>query len=568
MRYINDLREMIISSAELYGDDTAFMVKDSHAEPYRRISFRQFREDIDSFGTALIEKGLKGGKIALIGENSYEWVVSYFAAVNGTGVIVPLDRELPAGETAMLLKRIRADAVIFSEKQKAKVLEAAGGSMYAGVMIVMNSGGCERDEDLYEWTDLKSFGRELVRGGDKRFTDADIDCDAMCALIFTSGTTGSSKGVMLSHKNLASNVYNLSRYVKIRRPGTGISILPMHHTYEMTCNIFTAIYQGMAMAVCEGLRHVQRNIRESQATVMVGVPLIFESMHRKIRKRAEVMGTDGRLGRMMKLTERLGLHNHQRLMRRIFAEVRSGIGESIGIFVAGGAAMNPRVIKDYESVGIPVLQGYGMTECAPIIAVHKDCWAEAESVGLAIPGTEVRISEPDSDGIGEIICKGPSVMLGYYDNPQATSEVLKDGWLYTGDYGKFDEEGFLYICGRKKNIIVSRNGKNIYPEEIETLLMEQPLIAEALVYGSAGREGGDVVVKAEIFPDYDAVKARTDDVSCRNLEEIIKDVIDKVNDTMPVYKQIRRFSLRECAFEKTTAHKIKKTGEAVRTEGN
>lgn len=566
MRYINDLRDMIVSSAELYADDPAFLVKDTHSDPYRPISFRTLRGDIDSLGTKLTDMGLRGRKIALIGENSYEWVVSYFAVVNGTGVVVPLDKDLPTGEVSNLLKRSEADAVIFSGKQKSKILEAVKDCSNVNILINMASG--QQDEGMYSWRSLVEEGHELVSGGDRRFIDAVIDREVMCSLLFTSGTTGKSKGVMLSHKNLSANVYNMSKYVKIRRPGIGLSILPMHHTYELTCHIFTGLYQGMAVAICEGLRYIQQNLKESQATVMVGVPIIFESMHKKIWKQAESSGSAGKLRKMLNISRRTKMFNNQELMRKVFAKIHHSIGNNVRIFIAGGAAINPQVIKDYEALGIPMIQGYGMTENGPIIAVHKDCYSKAESVGIPMPGTEIRISEPDKDGIGEIICRGPSVMIGYYNDPEATAETIKDGWLYTGDYGRFDEEGFLYICGRKKNVIVTKNGKNIFPEEIETLLMEQHVIQEAVVYGFNDKQSGDVVVKAEIFPDYDAVREDFGELSEEELKKVIKDSVEEVNDRMPAYKRVKRFKLRETEFEKTTTRKIKRTGGAIREEND
>ncbi len=564
MRYINDLRDMIISSAELYSEDPAFLVKDSHSEPYRPVTFAQLRKDIDSLGTKLVSMGLKDRKIALIGENSYEWVVSYFATVNGTGVVVPLDKDLPAEEIKNLIERSEADAIFFSKKQKSKVTEALEQCPDLSIRVIM--GAESEDEGVSSWKTMVEQGAELLDEGDRNFVDAVIDREALCSLLFTSGTTGRSKGVMLSHKNLSANVYNMSKYVRIRRPGVGLSVLPMHHTYELTCHVFTGLYQGMAVAICEGLRYIQPNLKESRATVMVGVPAIFESMHKKIWKQAESSGSAGKMRRMMEMASMTRLFNNQTVMRKVFGKIHQSIGNNVGLFIAGGAAINPQVIRDYEALGIPMIQGYGMTENSPIIAVNKDCYSKADSVGLPIPGTEVRISEPDKDGVGEIICRGPSVMIGYYNDPEATAEAIRDGWLYTGDYGRFDDEGFLYICGRKKNVIVSKNGKNIFPEEIETLLMEQPVIQEAVVYGTIDQKNDDVVVRTEIFPDFAAVKEKLGEYSDDDIRKLIKDAVEEVNDRMPAYKRVKRIKLRDKEFEKTTTRKIKRPGGAIREE--
>lgn len=564
MRYINDLRDMVCSSAEMYGDDPAFLVKDVPGGEYRPISYIQFRDDIDALGTKLTELGLKDKKTAIIGENSYEWVVTYLAVTNGTGIIVPLDKDLTGIEIGNLLERSQVDAVVFSGKMEKKVSEVLKG--FDDIKIRINIDAESDDNGVLSWDGLLEEGRALLENGNRDFVDAVIDRDAMCSLLFTSGTTGMAKGVMLSHKNISANVYNMSKYVKIRRPGGGLSVLPMHHTYELTCHVFTGLYQGMFIAICEGLRYIQQNLKESGATVMVGVPIVFETMHKKVWKQAEASGAAGRLRKMMDLARRTKLYNRQEAMRRIFSKIHTSLGNNIALFIAGGAAINPQVIRDYEALGIPMIQGYGMTENAPIIAVNRDYYSKADSVGKPMPGTEVRIIDKDADGIGEIICRGPSVMLGYYNDPEATAAVLKDGWLYTGDYGRFDDEGFLYICGRKKNVIVAKNGKNIFPEEIEYLLLEQPFIEEVIVYGAVDKKNDDIVVKAEIFPNYENMKAALGDIDEKSIQEAIKNEIEEVNDKMPVYKRVKRFKLRDEEFEKTATRKIKRTGSAVRDE--
>lgn len=565
MRYISDLRDMLHSSVELYGDRSAYLVKDVPGGEYRPVTYGTLNFDIDCLGTYFTESGLKDKKIAVIGENSYKWIVTYLAVVNGVGVVVPLDKELPPHEIKSLIERAEVDAIVFSGKMKKKTMEALEG--IERVTLRINMDGKEVEEGIINFDELLEEGSMLLENGVRSYLDAEIDREAMCALLFTSGTTGQSKGVMLSHKNISANVYNMSKYVKIRYPGTGLSVLPMHHTYELTCHIFTALYQGMTVAICEGLRHIQQNLKESKATVMLGVPAIFETMHNKVWKQARASGADKKMTFMMKTARKTGLFNNIKAMRKIFEKVHSSLGNNIELFIAGGAAINPQVIKDYEALGLPMIQGYGMTENAPIIAVNKDCYSKAESVGKPMPGTEVKISEPDEDGVGEIICRGPSVMLGYYNNPEATAEVLRNGWLYTGDYGRFDDEGFLYICGRKKNVIVTKNGKNIFPEEIESLLLENPIIEEVVVYGIIDKKSGDTVVKAEVYPNAEAVSEMLGkDISEEALNKAVKQAIEEVNDKMSGYKRVKRFKLRDTEFEKTTTHKIKRTGGAMRDE--
>ena len=563
MRYINDLRDMVHSSAEMFGDKPAFKEKEDPKGEFKSISFNQLKDDIDYLGTKFIEMGLKGKKIAIIGENSYRWVVTYLAVVNGTGIVVPLDKELTDIEIKNLLERAKPDAIVFSNKMEKKIVKVA--EELGDVKFMINMTPKKAVDGVLDWNALKAEGEQLIESGNREFLDAVIDREAMCTLLFTSGTTGLSKGVMLSHKNIASNVYNMSKYVCIRKGG-GLSVLPMHHTYELTCHVFTAIYQGVFVAICQGLRYIQQNLKETQATVMLGVPVVFETMHKRVIKQAEASGQLAKMRRTMSMARKTKLYNKQDIMRKLFSKVHTSLGNNVDLFIAGGAAINPDVIRDYEALGIPMIQGYGMTENSPIIAVNRDWYSKADSVGKPLPGTEVKIIDQDEEGVGEIIVKGPSVMIGYYDNPEATAEVLKDGWLYTGDYGRFDEEGFLYICGRKKNVIVTKNGKNIFPEEIEALLQENPYIEEVLVYGVSDKKNDDTVVKAEIYPNFTVIEENFGDVTEDGLHDIIKDAVEEVNDKMPTYKRVKRFKLRGEEFEKTTTRKIKRMGGAIREE--
>lgn len=565
MRYIDDLKDMITSSAAIFGDKTAFLEKEVRGGEYVHITYKTLKSDIDCLGTYFAEKGLKGKKIAIIGENSYKWVVTYLAAVNGMSVAVPLDKELPSHEIHNLLVRSEVDAVVFSSKTEDRILDALLGTKTVNLKIKMDGGSM--DAGISSWDDLIKEGRNMLADGIRSFLDIKIDKEAMCALLFTSGTTGMAKGVMLSHKNIASNVYNMSKYVKIKEPGRGLSVLPMHHTYELTCHIFTALYQGMSIAICEGLRYIQKNMNESKATVMLGVPAVFESMHKKVWKQAEASKSAKKMRMMMNIAKKTKAFNNIEMMRKVFHKIHEALGGCIDLFITGGAAINPQVIKDYEALGIPMIQGYGMTENSPIIAVNKDRYSKAGSVGKPLPGTEVKILDPDEEGIGEILCKGPSVMIGYYNDPKATSEVLKDGWLYTGDFGRFDEEGFLYICGRKKNVIVTKNGKNIFPEEIEYLLLESPYIEEVVVYGIIDKKSGDTLVCAEIYPSFETFHEKLGkDVNSEEISKTIADEIKNVNDKTNNYKRVKRFKLRDVEFEKTTTRKIKRTNGAMREE--
>lgn len=559
MRPISNLKDLLTTSCEMFNTKDAFLVKDKPGGTYQPISYGQFYMDVNGLGTSFINLGLKGKKIAVIGENSYPWVVTYFATVNGTGVIVPIDRELKTMEIKALLQRAGVSAVVYSKKVKRVIDEILlDEEMREQIKYAIRMNFEDEEADRLSFDDLIEAGKQSMEEGNKEFVNSQIDNEALAALLFTSGTTGMAKGVMLSHKNITANVYNMSKYVKIMENGIGLSVLPMHHTYEMTCHIMTAIYQGMTIAICEGLKHIQKNLQEIPANVMLAVPLIFETMHKKVWKKAATSGSDKKMRRAMDLSNKFKLYNHPKIVKKMFGTVHEALGGGVHLFIAGGAAINPKVIEDYQAMGIPMIQGYGMTENAPIIAVNKDCYSKPDSVGLPMPGTEVKIIDQDENGVGEIICKGPSVMIGYYENPEATAEAIHDGWLHTGDYGYMDDEGFLYVSGRKKSVIVTKNGKNIFPEEIEYVLGEYPYIEEVLVHGVDGMRNDDVIVKAEVYPNYPLIKEEKGDLDEEQLKALINDIIEEVNSQMPNYKRIKRFNIRKTEFEKTTTRKIKR----------
>ncbi len=555
-RPITNLKEMLYSSADMYGERAAFLVKDRPGGAYRPIDFHQLREDVDGLGTALLNMGLSGKKIAVIGENRYEWVVTYLATVCGTGVVVPLDRELPTNEIANLLSRSEATAVVYSSKLETSVLESVKEVESVEYLISMDKKHHDESIGFYSLKQLIVQGRQLVKEEKRYFIETEIDNEALCSILFTSGTTGMAKGVMLSHKNITANVYNMSKYVDVSQNQTGLSVLPMHHTYELTCHVFTSIYQGCTVAICEGLKYIVKNMAESKATILLGVPLIFESMHKKVWKKAELSGKADKMRAAVQLAKKLEKFNIKS-MKKLFKAVHQAMGGNMQLFISGAAAIDPEVIEDFNAMGVTMIQGYGMTENAPIIAVNKDRYHKAASVGFPMPGTEVQIVDQDESGVGEIICKGDSVMLGYYNDPGETARVIKDGWLYTGDYGYFDRDGFLYISGRKKNVIITKNGKNVFPEEIELYLNKNSLIKEVVVYG-LNEEDGDTVICAEIVPDLESLEEEVGKVSEGELRRILQDIIHSTNELMAPYKRVKRFEIRDTEFEKTTTKKIKR----------
>ena len=561
-KHISDLRDMLNQTVERYSDKTAFLVKREGKEGYAPILYSKFKNDVDALGTALINLGLKGKRIAVISENRYEWAVSYLAVVNGVGVIVPIDKELPTHELESLIDRSEVSAVIYTGKlnetmQKFSVLKKKI-KYFIGMDIK------EDNENILSFYNLIDKGKQLLEKGNKEYLNAEIDREGMSIMLFTSGTTDQSKAVMLSQNNICSNVMGVVKMVRVYKDDIFLSFLPLHHTYECTCGFLMPIYMGCAIAYCEGLRHIVKNLSESKATIMLGVPLLFESMYKRIwdqasKKRGKVI--------VMKIV--LKLSNFLRLFginltKKLFKPLHEMLGGQIRLFISGAAGIDPIVITGFQDFGIHCFQGYGLTETSPIVSVSRDIYYKNASIGLPLPEVEVKIEDTNNDGIGEIIVKGPNIMLGYYKNEQATEEVLRDGWFYTGDLGYIDKDGFVFITGRKKNVIVTKNGKNIFPEEIETLLNRSPYIKESMVWGRSDGDG-DTVICATIVIDREAIESKaTNMITNEQIHFFIDHEVKAVNKQMALYKYIRDFTVRENEFIKTTTKKIKRHLELVK----
>ncbi len=565
---IRDLRTLLTYMTDSYGPDNAFMYKDKPGGKYIPITYRQFSDDIYALGTALMNKGYFGKKIGVIGENRYEWVVSYFAVANGLGIIVPLDKELPAQELAALISRAELDAVIFSAKVSNKLRDAAEILEEQGTPVPVFIGMDEpqHTERRLSFRQLISEGSTLRAGGNQAYDTLPIDPDEMRILLFTSGTTGLAKGVMLCHRNICYNVQATAEYVNmdILPKKIGLSVLPIHHTYEFSADIVCALYQGCCVAFCEGLKYIAKNLAEAEATYMLAVPLIFESMHKRVWKNAEKTGQLKKMETALKAVKALSHlgpldRRLEKQRARLFKGVHEGLGGHLQLMIAGAAAVDPEVVRDYNAMGFKMLQGYGMTECSPIIALNPTYAAKAAAAGLPLNGTELYIDAPDEYGVGEIVCRSESVMLGYYRDPEETAKVLSpDGWLRTGDYGYLDKDGYVYITGRKKNVIVTKNGKNIFPEEVEYYLCQSKYIKECVVRGIESDKDDDLLVQAEIFPDMAEIESDRGPLEGDALEALIRSEVERINDQMSSYKRVKRIKLRDTEFAKTTTAKIKR----------
>lgn len=560
-RPIADLKHMLETSVQAYGDNVAFMQKFHKDEPYKSITYKEAFETVNALGTALINAGLKNKRIAVIGENCYQWATGYLAVICGTGVVVPLDKELGASELGQLIKESQASAVMFTEKYTDIFKEIKeNGDSQLEILIKLN--GDKQEENVLTWSGLIAEGKKLLEKGDRRFIDAEIDPDAMSELLFTSGTTGIAKGVMLSHKNICFDLMIAPTILRVHTWDIFFSVLPIHHTYEGTAGFLMPLYKGAAIAYCEGLKHIVKNLSEVRPTMFLGVPALFETLYKTIMKNIRKQGKEGLVKKVMalnKVTKKVGLDLNKKLLK----DILKVFGGRMRVLISGGAAIDPAILQFFNDLGFIAVQGYGLSECAPMGALNPDQhkYMRNASVGHILPGMDVKIVDKDEDGIGEICLKGDNVMLGYYNNPEETAKVIKDGWFYTGDQGYIDDEKFIYITGRKKNVIIASNGKNVFPEELEYLLSKIPYVTESMVWGA--EEKGDIVIVAAIRPDMEEVEAVLGkDCDEEAVKKLLWDEVDKINAELPMFKKIRKIAIRNEEFEKNTSKKIKRFVES------
>lgn len=556
---IKDLKDMLNKTKNLYANKPAYVFKTDKPGEFITISHGEIREKINALGTSLINLGLKNKRIAVISENRYEWGVAYLAVVTGTGVIVPLDKSLPENEIESLIIRSGVEAIFYSEKYN-EIMNKLRNKNNTKLKYFISMDLEKEENNILSQKELTKIGKEKIKKGDKKFIDAEIDNEKMSIMLFTSGTTAKSKAVMLSHKNICANLMDIAGSIKITSDDRYLSFLPLHHTFECTVGFLYAMYAGASTAFCEGIRHIADNIKEYEVTAMISVPILYEAMYRKVLKAIEKKGKLEKVKKAMKISNNL-LKLKIDLRKILFKEIHETLGEKARIFVAGGAALDPETEKGFNSLGFTMYQGYGLTETSPVIAAEDDKYEKVGTIGKAFPSLEVKIENQNEEGVGELLVKGPSVMLGYYENEEATEETLeKNGWLHTGDLAKIDEEGYIYISGRKKYVIVLKNGKNIYPEEIETLINKLEVVKESIVYGRPENDG-DYKICAKIVYDKNISKEIYKEENEEKIKEIIWQEIKKINKTMPTYKYIKEISITTEDLIKTTTQKIKRHEE-------
>ena len=566
-RPITDIKNMLETSVELYGDNVAFRQKFKKNEPYKSITYKAAYDDINGLGTALINRGQKGKRIAVIGETCYQWESSYLAVICGTGLVVPLDKELDKEDLEGQIIDAEISTIFFDNKYEKMFREIkAGGN--TGLEILINFNSEEHTEDVLSWAALIKEGKNQVAQGDRSFADAEICGDEPAVILYTSGTTGIAKGVMLSHYNLAFDLMSAPSMLKVNSWDIFFSVLPVHHTYECTCAFLMPLYKGASIAYCQGLKYIVKNLEEVKPTMLLGVPVLIESLYKKIWKGIREKGKEDTFRRLLainKKTERLGIN----VVKPFAEEILKVLGGNMRVLISGGAAINPDILEFFNALGIVAVQGYGLTECSPMVALNPDVRKDMRnrSAGHLLPGMEVKISDADENGIGEICFRGGNVMLGYYNNPSATADVIRDGWFHTGDLGYVDKDNYVFITGRKKNVIITKNGKNVFPEELEYLICQIPYINEAMVWGSEEEgEGEDTTIAATVTLDNEQVaEALGDGYTVRQVEALIWSEIDKINGKIPFFKRIKKLVVRKEDFEKTTGKKIKRFVDSNRS---
>ena len=554
----NNIKEIIYNSVEQYSKNIAFVIKNTENKKveYENITYKQLLEDINKLGTAVYSLGFKGKRIAVIGRNSYEWAIAHLSNLLGGNVSVPLDKDLQYDELESSLIRSKADMIFFDKKYEEKISqikEKNNTNLKEYVCF-------EEAEGFKNISELLKIGNEKINSGKTDFINAKIDENKMAILLFTSGTTSKSKAVMLSQKNIASNVYAMQCVEAIYSTDTNIAFLPFHHIFGSTCMVVMLAY-GVRTVFPDGLRYIKKNLNEYGVSVFVGVPVLVEAIYKTIMKEVQKQGKTKLVNIATKISNFL-LKLHIDIRRILFKSIINELGGKLRFVISGGAPADSKIAKGFNDLGIEVVQGYGLTETSPVIAAENKRCMKAGTVGIPMLNVKLEIENPDENGIGEIRVKGPNVMLGYYENEEATKEVLKDGWFYTGDLGYLDKNGCLAITGRSKNLIVLKNGKKVFPEELETLVNRLELVEECMVYGMPDeKDKNDVKLSIKVVYNKEIVKEKYSDKTEEELYKFIWTEIKEINKTLPRYKYIKGMILTDEELIKTTTKKVKRQEE-------
>ena len=566
----NSIKEIFEHSIKTYANKEFILEKFDPKGKYEEISYEQFGKDVIGFGTALnrVLKLENRPRIMILSETTYDWYVSYVTLLCGDAIAIPTDKERPDNELENVVKRSKADAIIYSEKKADSVKKIMEKFPQVKYFIKMYSeDGLQNKTVGMQY--LINEGTKFVDSGDDYFAKVETDPDEFKVLLFTSGTTSNAKGVMLTSRNLAENINAATAYAKVYPEDRFFSVLPLHHTYESTIGFLLPMAWGSSIAVCQGLKHIVPNMLESKPSVLISVPLLIENLYKKINASIKKAGKDGLVGSMLHITNALKVVGVD-VKRKVFSDIYENLGGNLRFIVSAAAPIDAKIGKWVEDIGITFLQGYGLTETAPIAALTPEYQPKVGSAGKAIPKGEIRIEDPNEDGEGEVLIKTPTLMIGYYEDEVATNEVIEviDGerWFHSGDIGYLDKDGFLYITGRSKNVIVTQNGKNIYPEEIELLLAQVPEIKECMVYGKQDEKdpsNKELIISVKVIPNLDKIGENLTDEEIR---EIIWPKIKEVNKKLTSYKAIKNLEIKHDEFEKTTTMKIKRYAEIKKSK--
>ena len=550
---IEDLKDMLNKTGKLYAEKPAYKIKVEEGK-YQVYTHKEVRDMINALGTSLINLGLKGKRIAVIGENRYEWEIAYLSIVCGTGIVVPLDKSLPANELELLIERSDIEAIFYTKKYS-EIIQNIRLSEKNKLKHLISMDNDENGEGIYSQKELIREGRKLIEEGNTEFLNAKIDPKEMEIMLFTSGTTSKSKVVALSHENICTNLMDIGSVLDVNQEDVFLSILPIHHVFECTVGFLFSLYKGAETVFCDGLRHIVENLNEYHVTVMACVPGIYERIFMMIRKKLE---KQGKLEEILKNEEKYK-NCSMKERKEAFEEIHDMLGGKIKLFISGAASLDNTIEERYRLLGINLVQGYGLTETSPVVAIGTNKNYRLGSIGKTVPSVEAKLVDVNEEEIGELVVRGPSIMLGYYDNEKANKESLKEGWFYTGDLAKIDEEGYIFICGRKKSVIVLKNGKNIFPEEMECLVNKIEGVKESFIFGKQqSSDKNDIKINVKIVFDREILK---DVYGATTDEEIRKTLAGKVktiNTQMPKYKAIRGIILTEEPLIKTTTNKIKR----------
>ncbi len=554
-RNLSTVRELLESSVLLYENNIAYLRKSN--DEVEEIDYKRVFSDVIALSTYLNSIGLEGKKIAVIGKNSYEWSIAYLAVTCGTGIIVPFDKELKKEELSYLAKDSEISAIIYSNDSEIKL--------------------CGIEENILRLP-MDSFeeyiqkGNELISEGNTSYHNHKIDPNALGVLIYTSGTTGLAKGVMLSQYNIVSDILGILNCVELRSDDRTLSLLPLHHTYQATAGFLCFIYAGASVAFNDSLRRLQEDLVTYQPTVFIAVPALLEAFLKSVKKKYSTIFAGNTIYKTQKAIAGIFKNNAPSISKGIFKSVNTAFGGKMRAIICGAASLSPEIFNEYESFGIKVYIGYGLTETSPVSIMHNDAYSSPNDIGYPLKGIQTKLVDINDEGVGELALKGDNVMLGYYKNPEVTEKVLRDGWFYTGDLARLNPNGTYSITGRAKSMIVIGNGKKVFPEELEFYLEQSDLVKECLVYGA--EKDGDIQVTAIIYPDYDAFKA-----SCGKhapekdtpeyytaITEAMSKLVREINRKVPSFKCIRKIIIKKTEFEKTTTRKIKRVSEANYSE--